>query len=233
MVFSRRLACRKNCNFLAAIIWYIDCHPAIALTSIFAGFTDLEWTPYIESNFQCCRSLNVNINRSLNNCQFVLLSPASATLRIRLFRSRTSCRYHNVARSTELPATVTVSRLSLCQCRCPTSPASVPTSCQHLGRTRPLTDVTVAAATADTAYNLIDSCHFAAVLTTEAAARWHRHQRSTAEIVCRIFMVALWNRADHYIFILSFVLSSFFFPRLISAVADWVSAILPHMCVWP
>jgi len=29
------------------------------------------------------------------------------------------------------------------------------------------------------------------------------------------FMVALWNRADHYIFILSFVLSSsFFFPSL-------------------
>jgi len=37
-----------------------------------------------------------------------------------------------------------------------------------------------------------------------------------------------------YIFILSFVLSSFylFFPRLISAVGDWMSAILPHM-VWP
>jgi len=33
-------------------------------------------------------------------------------------------------------------------------------------------------------------------------------------------MVALWNRADHYIFI------------LISATADWMSAILPHM-VWP
>jgi len=45
-------------------------------------------------------------------------------------------------------------------------------------------------------------------------------------------MVALCNRADHYIFALSFVLSSFF-PRLISAVADWMSAsaILPHM-VW-
>ena len=41
-------------------------------------------------------------------------------------------------------------------------------------------------------------------------------------------MVALWNRADHYIFNLSFVLS-IFFPRLISAVADWMSAILPHM----
>jgi len=41
-------------------------------------------------------------------------------------------------------------------------------------------------------------------------------------------MVALWNRADHYIFILSFVLSFFFFPRLISAAADWMSAM-----VWP
>jgi len=44
-------------------------------------------------------------------------------------------------------------------------------------------------------------------------------------------MVALWNRADHYIFILSFVLSSFF-PRLISAVTEWISAILAHV-VWP
>jgi len=36
-----------------------------------------------------------------------------------------------------------------------------------------------------------------------------------------------------YIFILSFVLLlSFFFPRLISAVGDWMSAILPHT-VWP
>ena len=48
-------------------------------------------------------------------------------------------------------------------------------------------------------------------------------------------MVALWNRETIYIFILSFVLSSTsssFFPRLISAAADWMSAILPHM-VWP
>jgi len=48
-----------------------------------------------------------------------------------------------------------------------------------------------------------------------------------------LFMVALSNRADHYIFILSFVLSIFLlFSRLISVVADWMSAILPHM-VWP
>ena len=49
-----------------------------------------------------------------------------------------------------------------------------------------------------------------------------------------VIMVALWNRADHYFFILfavSFFLS-FLFPRLISAVGDWMSTILPHM-VWP
>ena len=50
-----------------------------------------------------------------------------------------------------------------------------------------------------------------------------------------LVMVALWNRADHYIFIL-FLLSSFFFfffffHRLISAVGDWMSTILRHM-VW-
>jgi len=47
-------------------------------------------------------------------------------------------------------------------------------------------------------------------------------------------MVALCNRADHHIFIL-FLLSSsffFFFPRLISAVGDWMFTILWHM-VWP
>jgi len=46
------------------------------------------------------------------------------------------------------------------------------------------------------------------------------------------FMVALWNRADHYIFMLLFVLSSFFllfFPRLISAAGDWI---LPYLHTW-
>ena len=45
-----------------------------------------------------------------------------------------------------------------------------------------------------------------------------------------VVMVALWNKADHYIFILWFL--SFyllFFPRLISAAALWMSTILPHM----
>jgi len=49
---------------------------------------------------------------------------------------------------------------------------------------------------------------------------------------CRaLIMVALCNRADHYIFIL-FLLSSSFFPRLISAFGDWMFTILWHM-VWP
>jgi len=52
-----------------------------------------------------------------------------------------------------------------------------------------------------------------------------------------IFMVALCNRADHYIFILFLLLLLLllllsFFPRLISAVGDWMSTILWHM-VWP
>jgi len=45
-------------------------------------------------------------------------------------------------------------------------------------------------------------------------------------------MAALWNRAGHYS---NFIVSSsifFFFPRLILAIADWMSAILAHM-VWP
>jgi len=51
-----------------------------------------------------------------------------------------------------------------------------------------------------------------------------------------LIMAALWNRAGHYIFVMWFLLLSFFlsffFPRLISAVTDCMSAILPHM-VWP
>jgi len=50
-----------------------------------------------------------------------------------------------------------------------------------------------------------------------------------------LLMVALCNRADHYIFILflsSFFFFFLFFPRLISAVGDWMFTILWHM-VWP
>jgi len=52
----------------------------------------------------------------------------------------------------------------------------------------------------------------------------------TAVIYYWFIMVALWNRADHYIFIVWFLLSSSFFPCLISAVADWMSAILHTLC---
>jgi len=49
-----------------------------------------------------------------------------------------------------------------------------------------------------------------------------------------LIMAALWNKAVHYIFALLFILSSFFFfSCLISAVADWMYIILPHMvCPW-
>jgi len=52
-----------------------------------------------------------------------------------------------------------------------------------------------------------------------------------------VIMVALCNRADHYIFILFLSSSSFFFlllyfPRLISEVGDWMFTILWHI-VWP
>jgi len=57
-------------------------------------------------------------------------------------------------------------------------------------------------------------------------------QRGRSVIYDCVSMVALCNRADHYIFRLWLVLSSFlfFFARLISAAADWMSTI--HM-VWP
>jgi len=50
----------------------------------------------------------------------------------------------------------------------------------------------------------------------------------------RLVMVALCNRADHYIFILFLPLlsNSFFFPHLISAIGNWMFTILWHM-MWP
>jgi len=50
-----------------------------------------------------------------------------------------------------------------------------------------------------------------------------------------MIMAALHSKCEHYIIVLWFLLSIFFFfffPRLFSAVADWMSTILPHM-VWP
>ena len=54
---------------------------------------------------------------------------------------------------------------------------------------------------------------------------------SGAENADRAIMAALWNRAGHYIFALWFLYFFLFFPRLISAVADWMSTILLHKCI--
>ena len=50
--------------------------------------------------------------------------------------------------------------------------------------------------------------------------------------MCQCYSCCLWNRADHYVFILWFLFLLLSFPRLVSAVTDWMSAILPHMA-WP
>jgi len=48
--------------------------------------------------------------------------------------------------------------------------------------------------------------------------------------VSRFIVAALWNRTGHYIFAPWFLSSLVsFFPRLISAVAEWMSTILRHM----
>jgi len=44
-----------------------------------------------------------------------------------------------------------------------------------------------------------------------------------------VIMAALWNTEGHYVFVLWFLRSIFFFPRLVSIVAEWMSAIVPHM----
>ena len=55
--------------------------------------------------------------------------------------------------------------------------------------------------------------------------------RKIMHIMAALFLC---NGAGHYIFALWFlsILSSSYFPRLISAVGDWMSTILPHV-VWP
>jgi len=54
-------------------------------------------------------------------------------------------------------------------------------------------------------------------------------QRHTV-LINTVIMTALRSRCGHYIFALWFLLLlSSFFPRLISAIADWMSTILPHM----
>jgi len=56
----------------------------------------------------------------------------------------------------------------------------------------------------------------------------------TGVLFCAFIMAALRSRCGDYILPFGFFLSSIFFfiPRLISAAADWMSTILPHM-LWP
>ena len=61
---------------------------------------------------------------------------------------------------------------------------------------------------------------------------WTLEKRRNRQDLIEVFMVALWNRADDYIFILFLLSSSSFFARLISAVGNWMFTILWHM-VWP
>ena len=58
---------------------------------------------------------------------------------------------------------------------------------------------------------------------------WMAMTAPALKLSVTLIMVAL-----SHIFVLWFLLSSFFlsFPRLISAIADWMSTILAHM-VWP
>jgi len=49
------------------------------------------------------------------------------------------------------------------------------------------------------------------------------------KILVALIVAALRSRCAHYIFVLWFLLLYIFFHRLFSAVADWMSTILPHM----
>jgi len=66
----------------------------------------------------------------------------------------------------------------------------------------------------------------------QTAIQKHGISNVVATYSSKIVMAALWNRAGHYIFVMWFLSSFFFIPRLISVVADWMSTILLHM-VWP
>ena len=67
---------------------------------------------------------------------------------------------------------------------------------------------------------------------------WHAYQLDIKFnyyfFSCSYFIIAtLRSRCGRYIFVLWFLLSSFFpFPRLISVFAEWMTAILPHV-MWP
>ena len=84
--------------------------------------------------------------------------------------------------------------------------------------------------TAGTVYVMVivSQRHTVGLKTSPAPVKADSGDSYLASSLSPLIMVALWNRADHYIFIL--FLSSFLFPRLISAAGDWMSTILQH--VW-
>ena len=57
-----------------------------------------------------------------------------------------------------------------------------------------------------------------------------RSTQSRSSAASDVYKRQLCNRAGHYIFALGFLLS--FFPRLISAAADWMSTCLPYFHTW-
>ena len=89
---------------------------------------------------------------------------------------------------------------------------------------------------ADVDDRLSDVSSFPSIPTTRWSSSWADSGNHAMFMYSILVMVTLCNRADHYIFALWFVSFFFFllsfFPRLISAAVDWMSAILLHM-VWP
>jgi len=69
--------------------------------------------------------------------------------------------------------------------------------------------------------------------TNSVTVEWlEKNEIKGKEARVSFIMVTLCNKADHYIFaVVSFFFLSFF-SRLVSAVGNWMSTILPHI-VWP
>jgi len=82
----------------------------------------------------------------------------------------------------------------------------------------------------DLAFAVLSVTSFASVTRSLFIFNFAYEVESLSLILIRVFTATLCNRTGHYIFALWFLLS--FFPRLILAVRDWMSTILPHM-VWP
>jgi len=82
-----------------------------------------------------------------------------------------------------------------------------------------------------TAYDLEKSINNDITFNTQRCMLSDRKQTYRKNVYSEIIMAALCSRCGHYIFVLWFLLL-FFFPCLISAVAGWMSIIIPHM-MWP